>query len=183
MSETMDLQARDLESIYNLQKMQSLLDAMARNINLIQKGAQGKVITVSNANLYQLAAQYYGDATKWTSIAQANGLNDPEVQPTIFINVNSLLKLVFTGYVISPQKIVLNVTTEAQGLVVYEYEVLSGQSMPGVVASISALIPGSGADLNVLTLPIYLSVTFKIERFIDLVIPQTAEDSGGILKS
>lgn len=35
-----------------------------------------RTITVAGANLMQLAAQLYGDATQWTRIAQLNGLSD-----------------------------------------------------------------------------------------------------------
>jgi nucleoid-associated protein YgaU len=38
--------------------------------------ASSIVITVSGGNLFQLAAQYYGDATQWNRIAAANGLWD-----------------------------------------------------------------------------------------------------------
>jgi hypothetical protein len=34
-------------------------------------------ITLAGGNLYQLAAQYLGDATQWVRIAQLNGLSDP----------------------------------------------------------------------------------------------------------
>lgn len=33
-------------------------------------------ITVTGANLFRLAAQFYGDATQWNRIAAANGLWD-----------------------------------------------------------------------------------------------------------
>lgn len=48
-------------------------------------------ITVMNANLFALAAQYYNDATKWIIIAQANGLTDPFVsgQVRLIIPVNA----------------------------------------------------------------------------------------------
>lgn len=36
-----------------------------------------KTITVAGGDLYRLAAVYYGDATLWTVIAQANGMSDP----------------------------------------------------------------------------------------------------------
>lgn len=38
-----------------------------------------RVITVAGGNLYALAAQYLGDATKWYQIAKANGLTDPVI--------------------------------------------------------------------------------------------------------
>lgn len=33
-------------------------------------------ITINSGNLFQIAAQYYNDATLWWLIASANGLND-----------------------------------------------------------------------------------------------------------
>jgi hypothetical protein len=36
-------------------------------------------ILVAGADLFHLAAQYYGDATQWYRIAIANGLVDPLV--------------------------------------------------------------------------------------------------------
>lgn len=36
-------------------------------------------ITVMNANLFELAAKYYQDATQWILIALANSLTDPLV--------------------------------------------------------------------------------------------------------
>lgn len=48
-------------------------------------------ITLMNANLFALAAQYYNDATKWILIAQANGLTDPFVfgQVNLIIPANA----------------------------------------------------------------------------------------------
>lgn len=48
-------------------------------------------ITVMNANLFALAAQYYNDATQWVIIALANGLKDPFVpgQVTLTIPANA----------------------------------------------------------------------------------------------
>ncbi len=38
-------------------------------------------VTVSPGDdLYELAAQFYSDATAWTLIARANGLTDPFIQ-------------------------------------------------------------------------------------------------------
>lgn len=183
MSESMDLQAEDFDKLNRLYQMRSLLSSMSRNINLITQGAQGQTIVVENANLYQLAAQYYGDATKWTAIAQANGLSDPIVQPTIFADKNNLLKLVFSGTVITPQNITIKLTTSSDGLSIYSYDVVTGQSLVQVVESISLLIPGSSSIVTVLTLPTYISVDVQVRKFVNLVIPQTAPDSGGILQS
>lgn len=34
-------------------------------------------ITVGSGNLFEIAARYLGDATKWYKIAQLNGMSDP----------------------------------------------------------------------------------------------------------
>ena len=36
-----------------------------------------QTLTVAGGNLFQLAAQYLGDATQWIRIAQLNNLSDP----------------------------------------------------------------------------------------------------------
>ena len=38
-----------------------------------------KQITVAGGNLYQIAAQQYGNPMGWVQIAQANGLSDPKL--------------------------------------------------------------------------------------------------------
>lgn len=40
-----------------------------------------QIITVAGGNLFQLAAQYLGDATQWNRIAALNGLTDPYLPP------------------------------------------------------------------------------------------------------
>ena len=36
-----------------------------------------QVIMVTGGNLFQIAAQYLGDATQWVRIAQQNNITDP----------------------------------------------------------------------------------------------------------
>jgi hypothetical protein len=36
-------------------------------------------ITVFSGNLFQIAAQYLGDATQWIRIAQLNNMSDPTI--------------------------------------------------------------------------------------------------------
>jgi hypothetical protein len=79
MSEPLNEQAKDMDTLSNLYKLQSILTNMNTNIILIEEGATGQSITVNNANLYQLASQFYGNANLWTTIAEANGLVDPYV--------------------------------------------------------------------------------------------------------
>ncbi|MDE3023357.1 MAG: hypothetical protein KGI54_16160 [Pseudomonadota bacterium] len=47
-----------------------------------------QTVTVNGGNLYQIAAQYLGDATQWVRIAIQNGLTDP------FLNVSAPIALV-----------------------------------------------------------------------------------------
>ena len=72
-----DQLATDLQGLSNAYVMQNLLLQLQENLVLIQQGGSGTTIVVNGANLYQLAAQYYNDATQWTTIAKANGLPDP----------------------------------------------------------------------------------------------------------
>lgn len=88
MSEPNNKLATDLGGLANAYILQNLLAQIQDNLNLIQQGAAGIVINVSGGNLYQLAAQYYNDATQWTTIAQANGLDDP------FLPVGTPVKLI-----------------------------------------------------------------------------------------
>lgn len=88
MSGPNDKLATDLNGLANAYILQNLLAQIQDNLNLIQQGAAGTVITVSGGSLYQLASQYYNDATQWTTIAQANGLDDP------FLPVGQVIKLV-----------------------------------------------------------------------------------------
>lgn len=80
--------ATNMEEIGNLLLLQSILTNLGTNISLINEGNQGQTITVNNANLYQLAAQYYSDATQWTTIAEANGLDDPLVTGGALIRID-----------------------------------------------------------------------------------------------
>jgi len=68
-----------LEQLSNLYVLEGLLVQMQKNILLIEQGFTGQTITVNNVSLYTLAAKYYGDATQWTTIANANNLTDPQV--------------------------------------------------------------------------------------------------------
>lgn len=65
-----------LPQLYNLQ---SVLRRMNGNLGLINTAPNAKTVTISGGNLYQVAAQHYGDATKWTAIARANGMTDPQL--------------------------------------------------------------------------------------------------------
>lgn len=42
-----------------------------------------QTITVAGGNLFQIAAQYLGDASQWNRIAALNGLTDPMLSNAI----------------------------------------------------------------------------------------------------
>ena len=44
---------------------------------VLQQPLTLQVVTVVSGNLFQVAAQYLGDATQWTRIARLNGMTDP----------------------------------------------------------------------------------------------------------
>lgn len=63
--------------LYNLQ---ATLSRIGGNIGQINPATSGQSVTMAGGSLYKLAADSYGDASKWGVIASANGLNDPEIQ-------------------------------------------------------------------------------------------------------
>ena len=46
-----------------------------------------QTIQVQGGNLFQIAAQYLGDATQWNRIAQLNGLSDPVVVGAVTLKI------------------------------------------------------------------------------------------------
>lgn len=46
-----------------------------------------QTVTVTNGNLFQLAAKYLGDATQWIRIAQVNGYTDPQLVGTVTVTL------------------------------------------------------------------------------------------------
>jgi nucleoid-associated protein YgaU len=60
-----------------LYELQSICARMQVNLPLISTPSSPKTITVGGGDLYSIASQQYGDATRWTDIAAANGLTDP----------------------------------------------------------------------------------------------------------
>jgi len=83
-----DVMSQDLLSFGNMYQLLAILNNMDLNLSLISEGAAGQTITVSNTNLFQLAAKYYGDPLQWVTIANANGLSDPYVTGGVLINCN-----------------------------------------------------------------------------------------------
>lgn len=71
-----------LPQLYNLQ---SVLGRMGGNLGSI--GAGTSTITSAGGNLFGMAADAYGDATAWTTLARANGLFDPILSGVNSINI------------------------------------------------------------------------------------------------
>jgi hypothetical protein len=66
--------ATQLPSLYELA---SVATRMQENVALIANPVANNQQVTGGGNLYQLASQTYGDATRWTDIAQASGIADP----------------------------------------------------------------------------------------------------------
>ena len=66
---------------YQLNGAEQTLARLASNISIAGGvgGAGGAVIDVGSCDLYHLAAANYGDARRWTEIAEANHLTDPVI--------------------------------------------------------------------------------------------------------
>lgn len=75
MAAVLDTQVTVATQVADLYDLHNLTARMATNLAAI--GSGGAVVTVAGANLFELAARYYGDATEWTTIAKANGLTEP----------------------------------------------------------------------------------------------------------
>jgi hypothetical protein len=60
--------------------------------------------TVSNTNLFAVAAQYLGDATQWVRIAQLNRLVDSEIAGTVTLALPPL-DLAATGGVVMVEQL------------------------------------------------------------------------------
>jgi nucleoid-associated protein YgaU len=59
----------ELASLYLLKDW---LEVLQQNLNSLLAGDGSQTVTVNGTNLYALAAKYYGDATYWNVLAQAN---------------------------------------------------------------------------------------------------------------
>ena len=100
MTEPNNILSQQLNQLSALYNIQNILQNIYNNLALISEGDVGKTINVNNVSLFALAAQYYGDATSWTVIAQANGLYDPMITspmqlviPTTAVNTGGILEI------------------------------------------------------------------------------------------
>lgn len=168
--------ATNMEALGNLYLLQSILTTLSTNLSLISEGARGKKITASNINLYQLAAQEYGDATQWTAIATANGLSDPLVTGGAIILVNIIAG--GSGYlnpivnIVGNQTINANLTAVMVDGVITQVQVVTGGNYLGqpeleIWDGINNDGPGAGA----IVVPVCAAT---------IVIPQNPVATGGV---
>ncbi|MGK3131162.1 hypothetical protein ACCW76_18380 [Pantoea sp. C8B4] len=62
-----------------LYQLQDVLGRLNKNITTGQSANGVRAVTLSGGNLYQISSEQYGDASLWTSIADANDLADPQL--------------------------------------------------------------------------------------------------------
>lgn len=74
-----DILADKLIQQAQMYQLLGLVGKINRNLDLIINGGNGAEVELFTANLFQMAAKEYGDAMKWTVIAEANNLYDPMI--------------------------------------------------------------------------------------------------------
>lgn len=72
-------QADGMTRLPALYDLSNVLDRVNKNVRTGQTADGVRTITLSGGNLYQVASDYYGDATLWDSIATVNGITDPQL--------------------------------------------------------------------------------------------------------
>lgn len=72
-------QADGMTRIPALYNLSNVLDRVNKNVRTGQTADGLKTITLSGGNLYQVASDQYGDATKWDSLAMVNKISDPNL--------------------------------------------------------------------------------------------------------
>ncbi len=72
----LDEQADALNGLTLAYTIEALLERSLRNLGFINSSSQVQPLPFVNANLYQLAVQYYQDWTMWELIRDANNLDD-----------------------------------------------------------------------------------------------------------
>jgi hypothetical protein len=76
-------QAENMQILNDLYALQNILTAFViPNYQLVNKSSQSITVTVTNANLFSLAVQYYSDVNYWPVIANANYLTDTKIPGT-----------------------------------------------------------------------------------------------------
>lgn len=71
-----------------LSQLGSVVGRITTNLNLVGGASTNmRQLPVVGGNLFDKAAALYGDATKWTALAKANGTADPTVSGAMVLNV------------------------------------------------------------------------------------------------
>jgi hypothetical protein len=99
----LNLEADALQQLVRLYQLQAIVARLIENFELINAYPNAQLITVYGGSLYQLAVQYYGDALKWTAIADANHLLDPELVGEHHLLIPPVSNVIDTGGVLSAQ--------------------------------------------------------------------------------
>jgi hypothetical protein len=68
-----------------LWNLDGLLGRMAANLNALNESPN--TLTVAGGNLFEIAANEYGDVEDWTAIATANGLTDPFITGPVTLTI------------------------------------------------------------------------------------------------
>lgn len=74
-----------IDALTNLVALQARLNRIVTNVTA--DGVAGQVTRTAGGNLYRMAADAYGDAAGWTTIARANGLTDPVITGTATLSI------------------------------------------------------------------------------------------------
>lgn len=88
--ETLDVQATNMVLYSQLYQMQTYINRIIANLSLNNQYPNAQIVTVIGGNLFQVASQYYGDASQWSLIAQTNGLADPMINGTVTLVIPPL---------------------------------------------------------------------------------------------
>lgn len=80
MALTFGTQLSAMQQLGSLSQLSGVLGRMRQNLSSV--GSSDDTVTAAGGNLFSLAASEYGDATDWTTLAQANGVADPFVSGT-----------------------------------------------------------------------------------------------------
>jgi len=73
------MQSEHTTRIPALYRLQEVLGRLNKNVNSGQMSGGVRAVTLSGGNLYRVASEQYGDASLWTSIADASDLADPQL--------------------------------------------------------------------------------------------------------
>lgn len=73
-----DAQVDAFQQMGLIAQMQGVCGRIAQNCTSV--GTNTQTVTVGGGNLMSMASSYYGDATAWDAIANANGMTDPQIQ-------------------------------------------------------------------------------------------------------